>query len=197
MSSKLRTALVGLVLWAGWAGAAHAAEPIAYAFTPESTVSYHVLHPLHHVVGVSHRLTGEPKVTAGPNPDLVLPLQLAIPIRSFDSGNRNRDRNMLQVMHAGRYPDVLLEIRSVKWASKRTEGSKTTAEGKALGDLTMNGVTRPVDVQLSGYVEGNRMLVDARFSLLLSDFSVERPSLLFRQVDDQVRLEIEGIAQRQ
>lgn len=194
MTSKLRLALASLLLGSALSAPGFAAEPTPYRFTPESTVTYHVIHPMHHVVGVSHQLSGEPRVTAGP--DLAMPLRLSVPIRSFDSGNRNRDRNMLQVMHVSRYPQAVLEIQSVTWASKRTEGTKTTAEGTAKGSLTLNGTTRPVDITLSGFVDGARMEVDARFSFLLSEFGVERPSLLFRPVDDEVKLEVKGIAVR-
>jgi len=194
--SKLRSAMAALVIGTTWTTTAWAVEPGTFAFTRESTVTYHVLHPMHHVVGVSHELQGEPRVTDGAKPDLALPLKLSIPIRSFDSGNRNRDRNMLQVMHAARYPNALLEIRSVNWTSKRTEGAKTSTEGTAKGDLTLNGSTHPVDIQLNGFAEGDRLQVNALFSFLLSDYAIERPSLLFRPVDDQVKLEVQGIAQR-
>lgn len=187
--------MAALVL--GLSGKAWAVEPTSFMFSPDSTVTYHVLHPMHHVVGVSHELRGEPRLTDGSKPELVLPLRLTIPIRSFDSGNRNRDRNMLQVMHVARYPDAVLDIQSINWTSKRAEGGKTTAEGTAKGNLTLNGTTKPVDVQLSGFAEGDRLSVDALFSFLLSDYSIERPSLLFRPIDDQVKLEVKGIALRQ
>lgn len=191
MSSKLLVALAGLALWSG---SAQAADLGSFAFTRESSVTYHVLHPMHHIDGVSHQIEGEARITAGP--DLALPLKLSIPIRSFDSGNGNRNRNMMLIMHAGRYPNALLEIRSVNWTSKRIEGARTTTEGTAKGDLTLNGATRPVDIQLGGFAEGDRLQVDAQFSFLLSDYAIERPSLLFRPVDDQVKLEVKGIALR-
>lgn len=192
MSSKLLSLTAALLLGAG---AARAAEPGTYAFTRQSTASYHVMHPMHHVVGVSHDLAGEVRV-AGSEPDLVLPLRLSIPIRSFESGNRNRDRNMLQVMHAARYPNALLEIQSVRWSKRLTEGPRTTVEGTATGDLTLNGLMHPVDLRLDGFTDGDRLEVHAAFSFLLHDYSLERPSLLFRPVDDEVKLEIEGIALR-
>lgn len=172
------------------------AEPLHYSFTPESTVTYRVSHPLHGATGVSHQLSGAVSITPGTSPELVLPLRFTVPLASFDSGNRNRDRNMLSVMSAARYPEAILVIERVSWVNKQTSGSQTRAEGTGTGTLTLRGMSRPITVSLSGSLNGPRLEVTSRFSVLLSEYGIERPSLLFRPIDDRVDLEIMGIAAR-
>lgn len=187
---------IALLLWALTPGKVLPAEPLRYTFGPESTVSYQVTHPIHGATGVSHRLTGMVALTPGPSPELVLPLRLVVPLASFDSGNRNRDRNMLDVMRAARYPEAILVVEAVKWSEKRAEGNGTSAEGTATGTVTLKGVTRPVTLPLSGSIRDGRLEVRSRFSILLSEFGIERPSLLFRAIDDKVELEVAGLASR-
>ncbi|MNX92419.1 YceI-like domain protein [compost metagenome] len=175
---------------------ARGAEPLRYTFTPESTVTYHVSHPLHGATGVSHQLAGTISLMPGANPELVIPLRLSVPLASFDSGNRNRDRNMLSVMSAARYPEAVLVIERVTWINKQTSGSQTSAEGTGMGSLTLKGVSRPITVSLNGSLNGPRLEVNSRFSVLLSEYGIERPSLLFRPIDDRVDLDITGIAAR-
>ncbi|HEY9900375.1 MAG TPA: YceI family protein [Pantanalinema sp.] len=177
-------------------GAGLAAEPLRYSFGPESTVSYRVTHPLHGATGVSHRLKGTVTLAPGPSPELVLPVRLAVPLASFDSGNRNRDRNMLSVMSASRYPEAVLTLEAVTWNARQNTGDQSSAEGTGQGVLSLKGVLRPITVSLSGNLRADRLLVSSRFSILLSDYGIERPSLLFRPIDDRVDLEITGLAQR-
>ena|SRR2546422_10164482 len=52
----------------------------------QATLMYHVSHPLHQVEGVSHAARGKGVCHAGQCDFLI-----AVPVRSFDSGDSNRD----------------------------------------------------------------------------------------------------------
>src|ERR1035441_4072186 len=58
----------------------------------QSTLTYHVSHPLHQTDGVSHAARGKGVCHAGQCEFLI-----AVPVKSFDSGDSNRDLHMLQV----------------------------------------------------------------------------------------------------
>ena len=58
----------------------------------QSTLTYHVSHSLHQVDGVSHAARGKGVCHAGQCDFLI-----AVPVKSFDSGDSNRDLHMLQV----------------------------------------------------------------------------------------------------
>src|ERR1700682_1314637 len=71
----------------------------------QSTLAYHVSHPLHQTDGVSHAARGKGVAHPGQCEFLI-----AAPVKSFDSGDSNRDLHMLQVTRAGQFP--LITVRT-------------------------------------------------------------------------------------
>src|ERR1700680_5090723 len=78
----------------------------------ESTLTYHVSHPLHQSEGVSHAARGKGVCHAGQ-----CDLLIAVPGKSFDSGDSNRDLHMLQVTRGAEFPMVILRTRLPEAAS--------------------------------------------------------------------------------
>src|SRR5215475_6856315 len=72
----------------------------------ESTLTYHVSQPLHQVDGVSHAARGKGVCREGQCDFLI-----AVPVKSFDSGDSNRDLHMLQVTRGAQYPMVTVRTR--------------------------------------------------------------------------------------
>src|ERR1700675_4681432 len=71
----------------------------------QSTLTYHVSHPLHQTDGVSHAARGKGVCHAGQ-----CDLLIAAPVKSFDSGDSNRDLHTLQVARGGQFP--LISVRT-------------------------------------------------------------------------------------
>jgi len=67
----------------------------------QSTLTYHVSHPLHQSEGTSHAARGK-----GVCHDGQCDFLIAVPIKSFDSGDSNRDLHMLQVTRGAEYLDA-------------------------------------------------------------------------------------------
>src|ERR1700722_5868148 len=72
----------------------------------QSTLTYHVSHPLHQTDGVSHTARGKGVCHAGQCDFLI-----AVPVKSFDSGDSNRDLHMLQVTRGAQFPLVSVRTR--------------------------------------------------------------------------------------
>jgi hypothetical protein len=72
----------------------------------QSTLTYHMSHPLHEVDGVSHAAKGKGVCHLGQCDFL-----LAVPVKSFDSGDSNRDLHMLQVTRGAQFPIVSVRLR--------------------------------------------------------------------------------------
>jgi hypothetical protein len=72
----------------------------------QSTLAYHMSHPLHEVDGVSHAAKGKGVCHLGQCDFL-----LAVPVKSFDSGDSNRDLHMLQVTRGAQFPIVSVRLR--------------------------------------------------------------------------------------
>jgi hypothetical protein len=71
----------------------------------QSILTYHMSHPLHEVDGVSHAACGKGVCHAGQCDFL-----LAVQVKTFDSGDTNRDLHMLQVTRGAEFPVVTVRF---------------------------------------------------------------------------------------
>jgi polyisoprenoid-binding protein YceI len=188
MMSVVLAAALSVAAPAPAAKAAPAAT--TYAFGPATEVVYYVEHPMHHVKGVTKSLDG--KVTfAGDR--LATPFTLTLPLISFNSGNGNRDENVVHVLDVPHYPLATLEIKKFDEKSRTKNGAVTHLTGTASGALSFKGVTRDVAVPVEIDVAGDRLVVDGVINLKLTDYKVERPSLLFTPIKDDVKVTVHGV----
>jgi len=72
----------------------------------QSTLTYHVSHPLHQSEGASHAARGKGVCHEGQCDFLI-----AVPVKTFDSGDSNRDLHMIQVTRGAEYPMVTVRTR--------------------------------------------------------------------------------------
>src|ERR1700690_228440 len=72
----------------------------------QSSLTYHVSHPLHESEGVSHAARGKGVCHAGQCNFLI-----AVAVKSFDSGDSNRDLHMVQVTRGAEFPLVTVRTR--------------------------------------------------------------------------------------
>jgi polyisoprenoid-binding protein YceI len=162
------------------------AQAAARTFTlaPDSTIEYRGTHPAHRWTGVSHAVAGT--ITLDGEDAPTLPVTLCVPVRSFDSANRNRDSNALTYLDAGRFPKVCVRIDTMTVLEKPGGGNVHHGKARLGGVLTFHGVTRPLSLLLEGEFTGDRLRADGEFTLLLSDFQIKRPALLFVPMDDTI-----------
>src|SRR5579872_278992 len=109
----------------------------------QSTLTYHVSHPLHQTEGVSRAARGKGVCHEGQCDFLI-----AVPVESFDSGDSNRDLHMIQVTRGAEFPMVTVRTRLPESAA-----SSTTI--KADLDIQFAGQTAhysqvPLDVKTEG-----------------------------------------------
>src|ERR1700690_2258484 len=81
----------------------------------QSTLVYHVSHPLHQSEGVSHAARGKGVCHAGQCEFLI-----ALPVKSFDSADSNRDLHMLQVTRGAQFPMVTVRVTLAEAALEST-----------------------------------------------------------------------------
>src|SRR5271165_678538 len=78
----------------------------------QSTLTYHVSHPLHQTDGVSHAARGKGICHEGQCEFLI-----GVPVKTFDSGDSNRDLHMIQVTRGAEFPMVTVRTRLPESAS--------------------------------------------------------------------------------
>lgn len=100
----------------------------------------------------------------------------AIPLKSFDSGDSNRDLNMLSIVEAGTFPVV-----TAKGSFKKEQWEKKEFSINAL--VSFHGVEVNYPVTVSAY--GKK----ASLRLNLEKHKIERPSLFAVKIDNEVPVE--------
>jgi hypothetical protein len=146
----------------------------------QSTLTYHVSHPLHHTEGVSHEARGKGTCQAGECEFLI-----AAPVKSFDSGDSNRDLHMLQVTRGAEFPMVVVRahLPEAALAAKtvhvdvEVEFAGQTAH---YSQVPFQLVTHGDQVQLSGTIPAT-----------LTDFKITPPSLLAMPIKNEIPVQVE------
>ena len=62
---------------------------------------------------------------------------------------------------------------------------------RVFGELTFHGVKRPVDFPVTPTYAKNKVEIKGGFAVLLSDYKVERPSLLFVPTANDLHIDLD------
>ncbi|QJW88186.1 YceI family protein [Spirosoma taeanense] len=149
----------------------------------QSTVVYSAKHPLHQWEGISRDVN----CAVLYNDETKQPESVAVSVKvaSFDSDNNNRDSHALEVLDGLKYPNVTFVSSDVKAGDN---GALT-----ARGNLTFHGVTKPVTLQAVRKEAGGKMILTGEFPINISDYNVERPSLMGLKIEDQMTLRFKAV----
>ncbi len=148
----------------------------------QSTLTYHVSHPLHQIDGVSHAARGKGACHAGECDFLI-----AVPVKSFDSGDSNRDLHMLQVTRGAEFPMVIVRTRL-------PEDASASATVHADLEIQFSGQTvhyKQVPFQLQKEAQGNEARISGTIPATLSDFKIDPPSLLTIPVKNDIPVRVD------
>ena len=146
----------------------------------QSTLTYHVSHPLHQTDGVSHAARGKGVCHSGQCEFLI-----AVPVKSFDSGDSNRDLHMLQVTRGGEFPMVIVR-------TSLPEDASASATIHADLEVQFAGQTakyKQISFELTK--QGNDTKVSGSIPTTLTDFKIDPPSLLTIAVKNEIPIRVE------
>lgn len=111
---------------------------------------------------------------------------IAIEVKTFDSGNTNRDLHMQKITNAASVPYVTLKLHGPK-------DIKTWNKDNITAKIDFAGQTNDVKFnELKVSATDSKISTEAKFQISLTQFKVDRPSLLGVPVDDLVELEVKG-----
>jgi polyisoprenoid-binding protein YceI len=185
-----RWMIVGLLLMLpgqAWAG--------RYVVDAGSKITFVANHPTHEVHAESKNVSGElayePAFPAAFTGVVGKPIQA--PWSSFDSGNANRDANMRSAVGAQAYPNITFVPTGVS----ETMQSGTQLTGKMQGRLYINGVRREISVPVTiELADPAQLRVRTSFSVKMTDYKIDPPSLLFVKTDDDVVIGVDLVLTR-
>ena len=146
----------------------------------QSSLTYHVSHPLHQTDGFSHAARGKGICHEGQCEFLV-----AVPVKSFDSGDSNRDLHMIQVTRGAEFPMVTVRTRL-------PESVSNSATIKADLEIQFAGQTAHYQqVAFEVTTQGNEKHITGTIPATLADFKIDPPSLLTMPVKNDIPVRID------
>jgi hypothetical protein len=146
----------------------------------QGTLTYHVSHPLHQSEGISHEVRGKGICHAGQCDFLI-----AVPVKSFDSGDSNRDLHMIQVTRGAQFPIVTVR-------TKLPESASTSTTIQADLEIQFAGQTaqyKQVSFQL--LTQGNQIRITGTIPATLADFKIDPPTLLTLPVKNEMPVRVD------
>jgi len=147
----------------------------------QSTLSYHMSHPMHQVDGVSHGAKGKGSCRAGECDFLI-----AAPVNSFDSGDSNRDLHMIQVTRGAQFP--LVVVRTHIAEQQVTESSIIYAdlEVQFAGQTAKYG---HIPFQVSR--NGSEVKITGTIPATCSEFKIDPPSFLTIPIKNEIPVKVD------
>ena len=149
-----------------------------------SLITYFGVHYLHKWEGSTSDVKGV--VSYDKNIDQY-ECSISVPLSTFSSGNDNRDSNMLVYCRAFDFPNINFQSTSIK-----VNESTLEIEGK----IEFAGEEKEIKTNAKlNSLDNNLFAIEGELDILLSEFKVERPSLLFVEIEDLVKIKysIKGV----
>ncbi len=141
----------------------------------QSTLTFYVTHPIHHIEGSSHAARGKGVCHAGECDFLI-----AVPVKSFDSGDSNRDLHMIQVTRGAQFPMVIVRTRF-------PEEATTSSTIHADLDVQFAGQTAHYKrVPFQKTIEGKEVRITGTIPATCSDFKITPPSFLTMPIKNEI-----------
>lgn len=171
------TKLLGALLLVSLAASLHAQSQWVLQ---QSTLTWHVSHPMHEVEGTSHAAKGKANCSAGECDFLI-----AVPVNTFNSGDSNRDLHTLQVVRGGQYPMVIVRTRI-----PQSELSSPTVYADL--DVQFAGQTAHyTHVPFQRKAHGSDVEITGTIPATCSDFKIERPSFLTVPIKNEIPVSVD------
>jgi hypothetical protein len=154
-----------------------------------SELTYTVTHPLHVVHGTSLSARGEGIGYS----DGIYKFLVAVPVKSFDSGDNNRDLHMQEVTHAGLYPLIKVNVEISKMTDKKAP-QKLTADV----DIEFAGQKArypQLELDVVEWKDG-QVHITGTVPLTLKDFQIQPPALLTVPIHNEVPVKLDMVWKR-
>ncbi|HEX6772335.1 MAG TPA: YceI family protein [Acidobacteriaceae bacterium] len=145
-----------------------------------STLTYHMSHPIHEVDGVSHAARGKGVCHAGECDFLV-----AAPVKSFDSGDSNRDLHMLQTTRGAEFPVV-----SVRFRLPQTDLQQPTVKCDLEVQFAGN-TAHYANVAFQQTISGATHRITGTIPATLTDFKITPPTFLTVPIKNEIPVRVD------
>jgi polyisoprenoid-binding protein YceI len=156
---------------------------LRYRFVPEqSTLTFELPTTFRVVKGKTGAWQGS--VEVDPSSPGMLKARLQIRAESIETGNSRRDLDVRdKVLEAAKFPEIVFEAKTYKGSlSNFDPGATITAE--VTGELTIHGVTKPLQSSLQCAVLPDHVVVAGAVPVFWKAFGLRDMSRLFLKIKD-------------
>jgi polyisoprenoid-binding protein YceI len=145
-----------------------------------SSITYAMKHPLHSWDASSKE--SKCVIVYNDASQKITAVAVSIPVKSFDSGNSNRDSHALEEMESLKYPNVTFSASDIV---------ETDTDITLKGNLTFHGVTKPITIAAKKNMSGKKMNVKGGFSIKMTDHKITPPGLMGIKTEDNINLKFD------
>ena len=143
-----------------------------------SSISYSGKHFLHKWSAENKNISGLIQI----DNESILNIGIVAKVSDFKSGNSSLDSNSLRVLDALQFPNVIY---------KSTLVNQEDGQIRFEGVMNFHGIEKDFSISAEITHLNEITQLSGKFIVSLTDFLVERPSLLTRKINDEINLEFE------
>ena len=147
-----------------------------------SSITYTMRHPLHTWDGTSKEVNSV--ILTNADKSVLTQVAVSVKLGTFDSKNANRDSHMIEVAEGLKYPIISFSSTSIQ-----TQGDVLLVKG----NVSFHGVTQPITFEAKRKTTGSNLEVSGAFTLKMTQFKIEPPSLLGVAADDVLKLKFKVV----
>lgn len=151
--------------------------------TEDGYATFEAKMPLNSYTGESDQLRGTIDFETGK-------VAFTVPVKSIKTGKDKRDEHMYELLKAEKNPKVVFEGKLIDDFDFDKKAKRTV---KVKGDFTLAGTTRQTTIPIDLNPVTKGLKLKASWSLLITDYKLERPSFLFIKVKDKHDLSVEAL----
>ncbi|MBZ0180491.1 MAG: YceI family protein [Melioribacteraceae bacterium] len=162
--------------------------------------------PFEKIVGVSSGLDATVMINKNNVADKPMG-KVKVDIAKIKTGIDLRDEHLRSEnwLNAEKFPYAEFKLKSIQNASSNKLSNGQKVKVTLVGDFTVHGVTKEIKVpavltyfeeneQTKAKMPGNLLVANAEFSINLSDYGVEIPSMVVGKVNDKVEIDVNFVA---
>lgn len=146
----------------------------------QSTLTYRVTHPMHTVEGTSHEARGKGICSGGQCQFLI-----AVPVKSFGTGDSNRDLHMVEAVRGAEFPMIVVHAK-FSGAEVHQQWIHADLEVQFAGQTA-----HYANVPFERSRQGNQVHISGTLPLTCSDFKIQRPSFLTVPIKNEIPVTVE------
>lgn len=145
------------------------------ALKDNTSITYKIVHPLHEIEATSKDVLSQVEVNLDKKE--ITGVSAVVDVTTFDSGNSNRDSHAMEVIDALSFPEASFRSTAITHSNENI-----TVTGK----LLFHGVTKDVTLYARPIWTNDTLKVTGTMTTTLTEFNIEKPSLLMIPVKDSL-----------